>query len=62
MSAVLDTTCQKCGGAGFYEKEIERPDFLNGGHIEVVIKECFDCADEDVPHRSWLIDDWGDDD
>ena len=53
MSAVLDTTCPKCGGAGFYEKEIERPDFLNGGYIEVVIRECFDCADED---------DWGDDD
>ena len=61
MSAVLDTTCQKCGGAGFYELEVERPDFLNGGYIEVVIKECFDCTDEDA-FKPWLADDWGDDD
>lgn len=53
MSAVLDTTCPRCGGAGFYEQEVERPDFLNGGYIEVVIKECFDCTDED----DWMNDD-----
>lgn len=47
MSAVLDTTCQKCGGAGFYEQEVAVPDFLNGGDIAVVIKECLDCTDED---------------